>query len=365
MEGILETIENAKNDILIYEEKKSLFEEKTNRKKTLEEKLTKIVNTKEKCIKDTIAEEKKKIDDAYNQVLVEITRKVNKAKEEKNKEILKNKKELIEKETKDLREKNEEIEHKKKEEIKENKISSFVNTKFYWTVFKPSNIIQIIKTFLLFAVLSLITTSVFLVVFGNSSNAKNKTYTIIFLMIVSVFIWILIWYLFNMLFSRNMTIEITEKIKAHIKNIETNNKAIKNITIQIMKDNDESKFDYTQIDREIETANLELSQLNEKREKEIEYFNQTIINQIKERIENESMQEIKDIKYELENIDKEYDKIQKEYKDKQKEIINKYDSTIGKDNLTLNKLVELETIIKNNKTEELVLDRAKDLLSKK
>ena len=366
MESILEIIENAKNDVLAYEEKKLEYEEKTKTKKILEEKLTKLVNTKEKCIKDTIEEERKKIDDAYNTALVEITRKVNNAKNEKNKEIQKNKQELVEKETKDLREKNEYIKIQKKQELKNNKISSIVNTEGYWILFKPSNIVEILKTILLFVLLTIIPTIIIIFLRKDIfDDIKSKTNACLLLAIVVLLILIVIWNLFNYIFSNNMSKEIEEKIKAFRQNIKTNNKAIEKITKNIMQDTDESKFDYTEIDREIETANLELKNLKEKKDNDIEYFNSTVKEQIKQKIEQESNDEINEVKYKLDEINKNYEEITNNYKRIEQEINDKYEKTIGKENLNLNKLVELETTIKNNKQEDLIHERAKDLLNKK
>lgn len=365
MTNIKEKLELAKKELLEYEEKSKNLKELEEKTKQLEKQLSQFEATKKKAIDDTMKEKKKELDSQYNQIIVDLTKKIEEAKDKKKQEIKKNKEERISNETKENKESIGLLKNQIKELLKENKISAIAGTEFYITFFKITTVKRFIKAFISYVLLIVglpLIISYILLRQNMFSNTRN------ILIVAAVFILnILLWGLLWLLISKitNMPEEIYLKLKNLNMNIEDNKSQIKIKTRNIMNDNDESKYNYTQLDRDIEEANLNIKQAKEQNEKDINILNTVIHDDVVREIETESKNEYDNIKSEYDHKKVEYEMLKEEVEKNEQEIEKQYIELVGKENLTSNQVEKLISVLDEHNEDDLLLQRAKEIIKKK
>ena len=363
---------DIKNQLMEAKQEFETYEGKTNSLKSLKEKINNqekklkdFDNTKQKAIDDALKEKKKELDSHYNAIVVDLTNKINEAKDKKKAEIKKNKEQRIETETRENKENIELLKNQIKELLDNNKISKIAGTDFYFTFFKPLSFKRIlIAIFFFILILVALPLLISFIIWNNQMfvgiNNILKTAAVF---VVNFFVWGLIWLLISRI--TEMPEDIYLKLKNLKYNVEDNKEQIKILSRSIMKDDDESKYDYTAVDREIELANLDLQSAKEQNEKDVKYLNTVVHDEIVSRIEEESKNEYATLKAEYDKDKAEHTVLNDEVENMKKQLTEKYETLVGKENMSTEKINKLISVFDNNSEQDLLLKQAREMAKKK
>lgn len=364
MTDIKETLLEAKKEIEQWEEKLKSSKNLNEKIKEAEKQLKDFELKKQKAIDDTIKQHKKEIDDHYNAIVVDITKKKNELLDKKKIEIRKNKEERIEKETRENNQNIELLKNQIKDLLKENKVSEIAGTDFYFTYFRVSSAIGFIKALLTYVILIVGLPLVISYVTMNNQMFQGITniLKVAAIFVVNFFVWACVWLIISHI--TEMPQEVFLKLKNLKYNVDDNKSQIKIKSRTIMNDTDTSKYDYTDIDRELEQIELDLKAAKEQNEKDINVLNTTIHDEIVRKIEEESQDELAKLKETLNKDKAESTILNDEIEQMNKNIKEKYESLVGKENLNSAKIEKLIQVLNDNNEQELLLKQAIEMSKK-
>ena len=152
-------------------------------------------------------------------------------------------------------------------------------------------------------------------------------------------------------------------IKEIRKNINDNNKDIRKITRETMKNTKDEEFDYTKLDRDIEGIKYELENAKEKKREALETFDNVTTNKIIEQINNANKDEIVNIEKELETAKEDLLNEEKKHSDLRLKISDTYETKLGK-NMAIDK-IDLMLNLLNKSGEEMDLTTLLKAVTKK
>ena len=365
MDNIKQVLIDAKKSLIDEIEKEKEINVLKGKIATYEQKIQDLEKAKIDCIDKKVKEEKANIAQSYDDLINNTTTKIKDIKEKKEKEIKKHKKEQIENNTSAIKDNNTYLKNRIKQVIKENKLPFFINTNFYFSLFKYENGMSIIRGFficLIFLVIVpfIILYFIFLYKYDWWKIINTNIITKIGFFILNLFIWGIIYIVIDK-FSK-VDDEKLKEIKTLRSQIRENLNDIKNITNKINNDKVELNFDYSQYDRDIEQSMTDLNILKEKKEAALENFQAVIEKEITANIEAEAN---KDINEEQNNLQKAQIALDRELINLENikiEIRNRYENVIGEEYIKTETLDRLIDIL--NKNEEMDLEAAKQLLKK-
>lgn len=283
---------------------------------TLESNKKELEKEVEEVIGRTIYEKKKGLERSYDEVLKEAEQRVKAKEKEKADERKKNIDRVVNENTKETKESNIYLLNHIKNILKENKIPGFVNSDFYMGAWCPTTFKEWIIGIVTTLVILLIPT---IIVFGTSRESllkafPNNVFRIIICALIYfgvIFVFGIIWLIIDKLTKKN--IEALKEIKEIRKNIDDNNKKIIKITQDTNKEMTDDKFDYTKLDREIESGKLEVENYKKKREEALNHFETVTVEDIKKKARGEVEKKLKPIDREIDRVKKEIDNLQKEH----------------------------------------------------
>lgn len=341
MESAKEFLVNAKKALIDVEEKKKDINLLKGKKATYEQKVAELNKAKDEIIEKTIKERRQDLDRDFDDRFTNIRNRISEAKNKREKERKKNISLLIEKETTTKRNNNIFLKNEIKRVLKENKVSGIVNTKFYLSVFKPSNIGEFLRALLYFVCCFVLIPFIIIFIYrGQSIWVK------ILIAIMNTFFFGCIYLLIDK-FTK-VDNETLKEIRELRKDIKDNLKEIKKISKTITKDNDDSRFDYTVFDREIEQANMDMEKAKAKQKEAIENFETVVKKELQENIENAANKDIDLLKKELNKIEADLKKEQNKFESIKKQITETYEVYIGKGNMDTAKIDKLIDIVNEN-----------------
>ena len=283
---------------------------------TLEAQKKQIEKEAEEIVSKAVYEKRKGLERSYAEVLKEAEQRLKAKEKEKVEERKKNVNRIVEENTKETKENNTYLSNHIKNLLKENKLPGFVNSDIYMGIWNPSTVkerlIGLLTVIIVLAIPTLIT-------FGVSKENLVKAFPIaIFRNIIIILIYLgvifiagLIWLAVDKLTKKNT--EVLKDIKELRKNIVDNNDKIKKITEETNKEMTDDKFDYTKLDREIESCKLEVENYKKRQEEAINHFETVTVDEIKERTKKEVKKKIKPIEKEIELVKDEIANMQKEH----------------------------------------------------
>ena len=365
MADIKETLLEAKEEIKNWEDKVKDSKSLNEKISKLEKDLKDFESKKQKTIDETMKQKKKEVDDHYNAIVVDLTKKKNEANDKKKAEIRKNKEERIERETKENKQNIEVLKNQKDELLKENKVSKIAGTDFYFTYFRVVSVSGFIKALLTYVVLIVgipLIISYFWLgkeMFLGLGNILKVGATFI----INLFIWASIWLIINHI--TDMPQDVYLKLRNIKFNIDDNKEQIKALTKSIMNDNDKTKYDYTDTDREIEQIDLDLETAKQQNEKDLNFLNTTVHDEIVKKIEDEASEELARIKDEYNNDKAKLTILTDEIDSLNVQIKEKYETLVGKDNLSSERIDKIIQVFNSNNEQELMLKQAIEMSKKK
>lgn len=353
---------------ILIEAKKSLIEEEEKKKElnvlrgkeaTFEQEIEKLEKAKKECIEKTIKEKKAELEKSYDDLMINTSNKIKQAREQKEKEVKKNKKAQIEKETKDSKENNVYLKNRIKSLLKEKRLPFFVNTNFYFSIFRYENPMSIVRAIIILIIfLALIP---LVLIFAVEFLRDSGDFVKILVFILNLFLWGLVY--LGISKKINVDDETIKDIKDIRKEINENKKKIKNITDDINKSSDESNYDYSKFNKEIEQGSNDLKILGDKREAALENFNNVVEAEIIQSIEKEAEKDINETKNNLEKTKASIEKEETNLKNIKQKIDDDYRTILGKENLNIEKIDKMIDIVNNN--EGIDIETCKLLLTKK
>ena len=331
---------NAKKALIDIEEKKKDINILKGKKTTYEEKVASLNKTKEEIIEKTIKERRQELERDFDDRFNNIKNRISEAKNKREKERKKNISILIEKETTEKRNNNIFLKNEIKKLLKENKISKIANTNFYLSIYKPTNFFDILRI-ILYILIFFIGIPVIILV----SPIKSQPVKI--LIIVGIVFFFGCIYLLIDKFVK-VDEETVKELKELRKNIKDNKKEIKKITKKINNEKDDSNFDYTAYDREIEQANMDMEKTKKKYQETVDNFENVVKEELKTNIENAANKDIDLVKKEISKIETELEKEQNKFESITKQIRDTYEVRIGKANMDTTRIDKLIDIINEN-----------------
>ena len=283
---------------------------------TLEEKKNDLKKSTDDLIAKTIYQKKQDIERSYSEVLKEAEQRLKATEKEKEEEKKNNLKKEVEHNTRSAKENNVFLNNEIKRILKENKLPSFINSTFYMSLWSPSNALEVFIG-IIAAILAMTIPTI--LTFGTYKDALLKTFPnnilryIIIAMIYLFFIFIfgLIWLLIDKWTKKKP--DILKEIKEFRRNITDNKHLIKKIENDTHKNIDDTKFDYTKLDRDIEAGKLEVENYRKKMKDALDNFVNVTEDEIAKNIEQESSKAISILDNDIETTKKEISELQTKY----------------------------------------------------
>ena len=283
---------------------------------TLEEKKNDLKKSTDDLIAKTIYQKKQDIERSYSEVLKEAEQRLKATEKEKEEEKKNNLKKEVEHNTRSAKENNVFLNNEIKRILKENKLPSFINSTFYMSLWSPSNALEVFIG-IIAAILAMTIPTI--LTFGTYKDALLKTFPnnilryIIIAMIYLFFIFIfgLIWLIIDKWTKKKP--DILKEIKEFRRNITDNKHLIKKIENDTHKNIDDTKFDYTKLDRDIEAGKLEVENYRKKMKDALDNFVNVTEDEIAKNIEQESSKTMSILDNDIETTKKEISELQTKY----------------------------------------------------
>ena len=356
LSGGIRELEQARLAVQIENEKQSellsLETRLSKKEKDLENQKRYVADKVENAIKERRNALKKELDtqvDDANKKLRGADKKKKKAKDAAVDARIKNDTVSVREDTKKRKQENKAL-------FKAYKVPAFCNTAYYYAMFAPRRVLDIIVI--------LITAVITLGIIPNIVCALLKTDSLLLRTIVYsaiVIIFILIYILIYIRTHAGNRGEAILKGRANIDAAHANRKELKKITKDIKQDQDESQYGLSEYDQEITRFQSELAEKSKKRDDALLQFDKETAPAIKAEVEKDSQTAIDTMK-------KEYDSLKAQYKDK-KETVDKVSSELnetygvylGKKNLSVEKIDAMIGLIGEGKAGSIM--QALDLLN--
>lgn len=285
---------------------------------TFESKKGDLISKRDELISRTVLAKKDEIEKTYSEVIIEAEKRLEVSKKEKDTERKKNIQGLVDKNTKEVKLKIEFLNNEIKRVLKENKIPGFVNSEFYFTMWSPKNLWQILKGLFFNILLMAIPTILVFLIFKEKLQLAfpNKVFRIIIIACIYlafIFVFALIWLMIDKMTKKKP--EALKEIWELRKNIKDNKKEILKITKDTTEKTPDEAFDYTKLDREIESGSIEVRNLKEKKKDAYETFSNITEEDIKKKITEDAKPAIEELEKEIESTKEILRTKQKEYDD--------------------------------------------------
>lgn len=336
----------------LHEIKKCLIdlENFETQKKTLdsaEKKLSKEVKSKEKAIKDeiykTIKERKGHIESTYKKPIGEAKSKVKKVQSKKGNTKKQAVADRINAETEALRLEYKDIKANKKLVFRKEGIPAVFNTRLFFTYYLPKgfgDFVIILSSLIL--VLFIIPCGVYLLWFAEKSYFFLALFYIIVIVVFGG-----IYLLFGKVKLKN--IDALKRVRDLNTKLSENRKSQKHIIRQIRHDKDESAYGLDRFNSENKELEQEIDKLSEEKRTALLVFS----NEKRVNIANEITRRHQ---AELDNLKSEYNTTRNRNKLNSDNLIalstkiaNEYEVYLGKDNMSIEKINYLESLITSNR----------------
>lgn len=286
---------------------------------TLDNKKKELERNARELIAKTIYQKKQEIEKSYDEVIKEAEVRLKSIEKEKLEEKKKNLNKIIEHNTKSFRENNVYLANEIKRLLKDNDLPGFINSEFYMTLWNPTNILDVMLSFLSVIIVFAIPSVLSFITFKDAlikafPNVVIRFIIIALIYLAVIFVFALIWLAIDKLTKKKP--DVLKEIIELRKNISDNKKEIAKITRSTSEETTDDKFDYTKLDREIEAGKLEIENYMTKKKEALDNFVNVTEEEITKKVEFELSketsvlsQEIENVKLELSNLQEKHDTI--------------------------------------------------------
>lgn len=252
-------------------------------------------------------------------------------------------------ETSDLSNQNDNLKKQTKALFKDNRIPGFANSKFYYALYAP-------KTAGDFIIL-VITVVITLGVIPNVVCALLQTDKLIIKILVYLAIvvfFVAIYFIIFLASKRNTKGGVLEQARPLRKEIKKNNKEIRKMSKNIVKDKDESGYGLEGYDSEIATLQQALNDTVQKREDALKVFDEETAVQIRDEIQRENQPTLDKLMEEMKTSKQEFEEAKEKATQAAENVTNNYEIYLGKKNTTPEKIDGLIALIQEGKANTIM-----------
>ena len=325
------------------------IEDELDQAKTLQKKTTRNLSQEEKGLADeissTLKNRKNEIEDGYDARLTENGAKIRQLQTKKDKKKSERMGNRIESETAELNENNRQLKLEAKELFKQNHVSAFCNSGFFYCMFAPSGASEIAKLILLIIMFclgipALVSAALSYTVYKEGVNVL--VYVVIGLSII-IFELIVYFIIFNMAKVRNMDVvragrQIRNKVRSNDRHI----RAIRN---SITRDKDESVYNLGKYDERLKKFEEEREDISNRKIEAIKVFENETKQVIVAEITGRRQPKIDSLKEELRTEEENINAMESKLADMRSHLTDSYVTFLGKDLCTEEKLTDLIAIM--------------------
>lgn len=325
------------------------MEEELDQTKTMQKKIARSLSQEEKGLSDeissTLKNRKNEIEDGYDARLSENGAKIRQFQSQKDKKKNERMGNRIESETASLNESNRQLKLEAKELFKQNHVSAFCNSSFFYCMFAPSGFVEIIKLIGLICLFCLGIPAVVSIILSYTVftvDVNKFIYAVIGLSIV-LFEFVIYFVVFNAAKVKNLDVvregrSIRDKVRANDKQI----RAIKN---SITKDKDESVYNLGKYDEKLKQLETEREDISNRKMEAIKVFENETKEVIVSEITGRRQPKIDSLKEELKSTEEKMAAMESKLADMRGVLTDSYVTFLGKDLCTEEKLTDLISIM--------------------
>ena len=313
------------------------MEQKQKQLQEREDKMHKAIAQEEKSIHDeintTIKKRKAEIEDTYDAQLDAGRKKLKKAQEQKNKEKSERVGQRVDEETADVKENSRQLKTEMRTLFKKNHVPAFCQTGFYYALFMPKGIKEILMLLLMIVIglagIPFGIYELFARVILTDKPIVQASYFMALVIALSLIVVLGIYFLiFNLTKVRHRdTIAEGRKIRNQMLANDKNIRAIKNA---INKDKDESQYGLDAYDQKIQESQNEMDAIAEEKQAALTEFEQQTRNTIIDEINGRRQAKLDDMRQQAAAVEEECYDVESKIKEAALAITNKYAKYLGK-----------------------------------
>lgn len=313
------------------------MEQKQKQLQEREDKMQKAIAQEEKSIHDeintTIKKRKAEIEDTYDAQLDAGRKKLKKAQEQKNKEKSERVGQRVDEETADVKENSRQLKTEMRTLFKKNHVPAFCQTGFYYALFMPKGIKEILILLLMIVIglagIPFGIYELFARVILTDKPIVQASYFMALVIALSLIVVLGIYFLiFNLTKVRHRdTIAEGRKIRNQMLANDKNIRAIKNA---INKDKDESQYGLDAYDQKIQESQNEMDAIAEEKQAALTEFEQQTRNTIIDEINGRRQAKLDDMRQQAAAVEEECYDVESRIKEAALAITNKYAKYLGK-----------------------------------
>lgn len=296
-------------------------------------------------ISTTLKNRKNEIEDEYDKQLSSNGAKIRQLQSKKDKKKSERMGSRIESETAELNEKNRQLALKAKELYKQNHVSSFCNTGFFYCMFIPSGFGELVKLFLLIIVFCAGVPGVAdlaLMLAFKSEDVNPLAYVVIALSVI-IAEFILYFIVYNM--TKVKYLDIVREGRKLRNRIKANNKQIHAIKSSITRDKDESVYNLGKYDEKLRELEGEREDISNRKMEAIKVFENDTKKVITDEITGRRQPKIDSLKGEQKRLESQINDMETRLSDMQTQLTDSYVTFLGRDLCTEEKLSDLIAIM--------------------
>lgn len=313
------------------------MEQKQKQLQEREDKMQKAIAQEEKSIHDeintTIKKRKAEIENTYDAQLDAGRKKLKKAQEQKNKEKSERVGQRVDEETADVKENSRQLKTEMRTLFKKNHVPAFCQTGFYYALFMPKGIKEILILLLMIVIglagIPFGIYELFARVILADKPIVQASYFMALVIALSLIVVLGIYFLiFNLTKVRHRdTIAEGRKIRNQMLANDKNIRAIKNA---INKDKDESQYGLDAYDQKIQESQNEMDAIAEEKQAALTEFEQQTRNTIIDEINGRRQVKLDDMRQQAAAVEEERYDVEGKIKEAALAITNKYAKYLGK-----------------------------------
>ena len=317
--------------------------------RTAQRKTSRSISQEEKGLSDeissTLKHRKNEIEDGYDQQLSANGAKIRQLQSKKDKKKTERMGNRIESETASLNESNRQLRLKAKELFKQNNVSGFCNTGFFYCMFAPCGAGDVFKLILLILLFCGCIPAIVCVALSYTiyqTGVHTLTYVVISQAIV-IAEFIIYFIVFNLPKVKNL--EIVNEGRRIRNKVRANNKQIRIIRNSITRDKDESVYNLGKYDEKLSELEAEREDISNRKLEAIKVFENDTKQVITDEITGRRQPKIDALKADLKQLEEKINAMESQLADMQSHLTDSYVTFLGKDLLTEEKLSDLISIM--------------------
>lgn len=317
--------------------------------RSAQKKTSRSISQEEKGLADeissTLKNRKNEIEDGYDEQLSANGAKIRQLQSKKDKKKSERMDNRIESETASLNESNRQLKLQSKELFKQNHVSGFCNTGFFYCMFAPSGAGEIFRLLLLILLFcggipALVSAVLSYTMF--KTGVHTMAYIVISMAII-IFEFIIYFIVFNA--TKVKHLDVVKEGRALRNKIKANNRQINVIRNSITRDKDESVYNLGKYDEKLSELEAEREEISNRKLEAIKVFENDTKQVITDEITGRRQPKIDSLKEELKALEEKINSMESSLADMQSHLTDSYVTFLGRDLCTEEKLTDLIAIM--------------------